>query len=104
MKQEDLYKKFLKASGGKPVPGLEEPDTSESISSGTWEDSLRKWKIQIRIWLKTADDSPSKSPMNTMPLTLADSTTIAEVVQIQKDFLLMKVFDPPTFAFLHTSR
>ena len=104
MKKEDFYQQFLSATGGNPVAGIEEPDLSADVTSGTWEDLLIKWKVQIQVWLKTNDCSKS-SNSTTLPFALFDSYTKAQVVEKQgKDFLLLKIQNPPSYAFLHYSR
>ena len=103
MKKEDFYQQFLSATGGKPVAEIKEPDLSADVTSGTWEDLLIKWKVQIQVWLKTKDNSKSSNP--TLPLNLLDSNTKANVVEKQgKDFVLLKIQNPPSYAFLHYSR
>lgn len=111
MKRNNFYQQFkLAVDSGASCEGLEEPDPNADISDGSWEDLLRKWKIQIALWLKQRNSNTKTTtdiggPSSLMPLCLVDSTSVGEIVEkVGDQFLLLKVQEPECYAFVHLSR
>ena len=105
-----FYKEYLEANTGNSS-GIEDPNTDTSVSDGVWQDSLIRWKLKVIDWtaqnknLPKDQKSAKEMEEQLLPLTLNDSTTVGEIVEVLNPSLsILKIQDPPCFAFLHTDR
>ena len=107
MKSEKFYKEYktLQAKfSNKEL--LEEPNPTTEMSDGSWEDLLRKWKLQTVVWVKEASqlEQTGSTEDSFLPISLADSSTVAEIVEKIGHFFVVKIVDKNIHALLHKDR
>ena len=107
MKSEMFYKEYktLEAKfSNKEL--LEEPNPTTEMSDGSWEDLLRKWKLQTVVWVKQASqlEQTGSTEDSFLPISLADSSTVAEIVEKIGHFFVVKIVDKNIHALLHKDR
>ena len=107
LKSEIFYEEYKNAQLKNPLKErLEEPDPTAEMSDGSWEDLLRKWKLQSIVWVKQTSQQESAASSNDslLPISLADSSTVAEIVETFSKYFIVKVVDKEIYAILHRER